>query len=332
MRFTCSTVLGAFLFVSPAAPLLAQTPVDPLTSVTADEIPGDFAAARAEAALARAQFLAGDHAPALEELRPMSDAGNPVAQNIVGIALTELNAAYGPYDRDTGFAYLLAAAEQDFGPAMHNLADTFEESHGDLAPDLEEAFSWYLAAAEIGYQYAFYDTGFALINGNGVAADVAAGRVWVERAVDGPERADALGMLGDLAYFGNGQEQDYAQALDYYVQAAAAGNTEAAFYAGYQYYWRQGTDEDDEAAIGLLEQAIAGDVREAYAFLALLLQHDNGAYSADPDPDPDPDPERARALAIQGDALGDGYASAVLGDTYRLGVGGDIDYDLARAA
>lgn len=324
MRFPFSAVLALVLSVPLAAPLLAQEPVDPLTPIEADQIPGDFAAAMAEAAQARAQFLAGDHAAALEALRPMADAGNPVAQNLVGIALTELNAAYGPYDRDAGFAYLRAAAEQDFGPAMHNLADTFEEDHGDLAPNPEEAFRWYLAAAELGYPYAFYDAGHALVNGNGVVADVAAGRAWIERALDGPERMHALEMLGDLAYYGEGQDEDLAQALDYYLQSAEAGSAQAAFNAAYQYYWGEGTSLDDAAAIPLLELAVAGDVLEAYGYLALLLRQDAGDHPADP--------VRARAVAMVGDDLGNGFASAVLGDFHRMGVGGEVDFALARAA
>lgn len=325
MRASVKLALAMVLSTALTSPALAQTtPVDPLVVITPDEIPGDFAAAIAEAADARSMFIAGDHGAALTLLRPMADAGNAVAQNIMGIALTDANSAYTPYNADLGFAYLLAAGEQGFGPAMHNLGDTYEETHEGFAPNLAESTRWYLAAAELDYMTAYYNAGYALVNGQGVPEDIAAGRIWVERALEGPERGLALGLLGNLAYFGQGQEVDFAQSLDYYLQSAEAGNAEAAYYAAYQYFWGEGTDVNDVAAHPLLEQAVAEHVTGAYAHLALMMSTGVGDIA--------PDPMRALALAIQGDERGDGYASAVLGDFFRTGVGAIVNYDQARAA
>lgn len=325
MRPFAHVALALVLSTALTSPVLAQiTPTDPIIAIGADEIPGDFAAAIAEAADAREMFLEGNHAEALTLLRPMADAGNAVAQNIMGIAFTEVNSAYGAYDPELGFAYLLAAGAQNFGPAMHNLGDTYEETHEDFAPNLVESTRWYLAAAELGYVTAYYNAGYALVNGQGVPEDIAAGRVWLERALEGPERGLSLGLLGNLAYFGRGQAVDHEQSLDYYLLSAEAGNAEAAYYAAYQFYWGEGTGVDDAAALPLLEQAVAEQVTGAYAFLALIMSSGIGDIA--------PDPMRALALATQGDERGNGFASAVLGDFFRRGVGTVVNYDQARAA
>jgi TPR repeat protein len=327
MSFAPRTLLVLALTTALGVPALAQTqiqPTDPLVVIEQADIPGDFSAALAEAQAGRDMFLAGEHAAALALLRPLADAGNPAAQNIVGISLTDLNGAYGPYDAAEGFRYLLAAGAQGFAPAMHNLGDTYEEEHPGFAPDLEQSFRWYLAAAELGYVTAFYNAGYALVNGYGIPEDPAAGRVWVERALDGPEGPVALGLLGDMAYYGLGQDEDLAQALDFYLQSAAAGNAEAAFFAAYQYYWGEGTEVNLGEARRLLEQAVAGDVTTALVYLALVVSEDGEGHAADPD--------RAFALAQAGDAAEDGFAASVLGDFHRLGIGTPVDLDLARAA
>jgi len=300
-------------------------PFDPLVVIAPEDIPGDFSSARAEAQVGRALFLAGSHAAALDILRPLADAGNPVAQNIMGLALTDLNGAYGPYDAELGFGYLLAAAEQDFGPAMHNLGDSYEETHEGFAPDLEESFRWYLAAAELGYARAYYDVAYALVYGYGIEADVAAGRAWTERMLDTEDRPFALEILGELAYYGDGEPQDQARALALFEEAAAGGSSWAAYFAAYQYLHGEGTPVDDAAALPLLEQAAEGGQIEAFAYLAEL--HAEAVV-------PGTDPSRALVLAMRGDDLGDDYAAVVLGRFYRHGVEGYVPVDphAARAA
>lgn len=326
MRTASRAILALLLSSCLVSPVLAQIePYDPLEVIEPHQIPGDFAAAMAEAAEARAMFLAGAHAEALEVLRPLADAGNPVAQNIVGIALTDLNGAYGPYDAAEGFRYLEAAALQNFGPAMHNLADSYEETHDGLAPNLEEAFRWYLAAAELGYENSYYDTAYALIYGYGAEVDYDAGRIWAERSLATEDRILALGLMGDMAYFGYGQDIDLEASLNFFLESAAGGDGWSAYYAAYQYIHGEGTPVDEAAALPLLELAVSQDVADAFAFLAEL--HADGQIEGT-------DPSRALALAMRGDELEDAYAAAVLGRFHRLGVQDyvPVDPDAARAA
>ncbi len=318
MRLAPRGLLALFLTSALIVPAWGQiAPADPLVVIEADSIPGDFTAAMEEAAEGRALFIAGNHAEALEMLRPLADAGNPVAQNILGIALTDLNGAYGPYDAAEGFRYLLAAGAQNFGPAMHNLGDSYEEEHDGIAPDPEQAFRWYLAAAELGYVRAYYNVGYGLVNGYGVAQDLAAGRVWLDRALDGDERAEALTLLGDLAYYGEGQEADLAQALALYLEAAGLGHAEAAYYAGYQYYWGEGTDQDWTAAAPFLEQALAGGERAgALNLLGNMAYHGEGR---------EVDFAEAFAFYLEAAGLGDADAAFRAAYQYLHGEGTEVD-------
>ena len=330
MRFSSRAVLALVLSTALAtpmlvAPVLAQTiATDPLIAIDAEQIPGDFSTAIADAAPGRTLFLAGEYVTALAMLRPLADAGNPVAQNILGVSLTERNGAYGTYDAAEGFRYLLAAGAQNFGPAMQNLGDTYDETHDGFAPNIEESSRWFIAAAELGYEPAFNGAAFALVYGHGVAEDGAAGRIFLDRALNGDYRAYTLGLLGDLAYFGQGQAQDLVLSLEYYLQAAEAGNAEAAWYAAFQYMSGEGALINPAAALPLLEQAVAGNELDAIGHLSLLLSSGEA--------DVVPDPDRAFALAMGGDEMGNGFASSVLGDFYRLGVGTEENFDLARAA
>ncbi len=325
MRLVPRAALALLLSSAFCLPGLAQTPTDPVVVIELEDIPGDFAAARAAADIGRNLFLAGDYAQALEVLRPLADAGNPVAQNILGISLTELNEAYAPYDAATGFAYLLAASEQGFGPAMHNLGDTYQETHAGFAPDPEASYRWFRAAADLGYASAYFDTAYALVYGLGVTADPVAGRVWAEQALDGEDRLEVLGFLGEIAYFGLGQPRDFEQALAFYLQAAEEGSAQGALYAAYQYIGGEGTPVDDAAAFPLLQQAIAAEIPEAFAFLAEI--HAAGEV-------PGADPAQAVALAMRGEELGDGYAATVLGNFHQYGLTDlvAVDLDAARAA
>lgn len=320
MRSATRALLALVLTTALTAPGFAQDqvqPVDPLVVIDLEDIPGDFAAARAQADEGRTLFLNGDHAAALDILRPLADAGNPVAQNIMGVALTDANGAYGPYDAAAGFAFLQAAAEQDFGPAMHNLADTYEEEHEGFSPDFERSFQWYLAAAELGYVRAYFNVGYGLVNGYGTAQDFAEGRLWLERALEGDERAAALSLLGDLAYYGEGQEADAAQALALYLEAAGLGHAEAAYYAAYQYFWGEGTEQDRIAAAPLLEQALAGNERAG----ALNLLGDLAYYGDGQEVD------HSRALALYLEAAGLGQAEAAYAAAYQYlhGEGTEVD-------
>lgn len=80
--------------------------------------------------------------------------------------------------------------------------------------------------ADRGDPQACFELGDRLLNGDGLPADPAAARVWLEKAARGGV-ADAMFRLGKMNHDGLGGPQDFAAALDYYGQAARQGIPEA---------------------------------------------------------------------------------------------------------
>lgn len=321
MRPAFCVLLAVLLSISLTDPLAAQSPLDQLS---AGAYAAEIARAEQEAEEGRALLAAGDHAAGIALLRPLAEDGNPVAQGYLGLVMTDPSGARGPYDPAEGLRHLTAAAEQGFGEAMHNLAIALGQDHPGFARDIGASSRWFIAAAERGVSPSFFDAGHALVNGRGVEQDIAAGLAWLGHALDGPDRGRALWVFGDLAHRGVGQDRDLARALNYYRLAAEAGDAYSAHVAGTLHFWGEGTPVDRAAALSLFEQAVEGDVDEAFAYLAILLR--NGV------PGRDPDPEAALVAAMEGDARGDGYAAGILGDFHRTGVGTPVDFGLARDA
>lgn len=73
---------------------------------------------------------------------------------------------------------------------------------------------------------ACFELGDRLVNGDGMPADPAAARTWLERAARGGV-AEAMFRLGKMSFDGVGGPKSIELALDYYAQAAVLGVPEA---------------------------------------------------------------------------------------------------------
>lgn len=73
---------------------------------------------------------------------------------------------------------------------------------------------------------ACFELGDRLLNGDGIAADPVAARIWLEKAAQGGV-GDAMFRLGKLHHDGIGGPRDFGRALEYYGNAARAGIAEA---------------------------------------------------------------------------------------------------------
>ncbi len=79
------------------------------------------------------------------------------------------------------------------------------------------------------------------------------------------ENHDAEFELGAMFHDGDGIDQDYAKALEWYTKAAQAGNRQAAFNLALMYRNGEGTSVNLDAAHGWFVRASdAGDVRAAF--------------------------------------------------------------------
>lgn len=306
-----------------ALPGFAQDDVDITTGPDSASLDA-FAADERMAQAARQRFIDGDYAGAIPVLETLAQTGNPVAMNILGAAFSE---PAGPlaefYDPAAALRWYEASAQQGYPRALHNMGVFYEEEHPGIAPDEVLAYENYRAAADLGYEESYYDVAWALANGVGVAEDFEAARRFAVQALGTTFRPSALSLLGDMAYYGQGEPQDYARSLELFLQSSAAGHGYGSASAAYQYYFGEGVEVDDARALELFQLGAEQGEPFAHGYLAEIFALGYGTEI---------DAVQAAAHALEGDRLGDGFSSAWLGQFYREGNGLAQDFDLARAA
>ncbi|MGJ8610580.1 MAG: tetratricopeptide repeat protein [Octadecabacter sp.] len=281
-----------------------------------------FAAAYAEVGDARSLVLENNYDAARAIVAPLAEAGNPVAQNLLGIILEHAD------DDSASFlpaldAYAQAMA-QGYGKAFYNAAMIYGDGGVDVPVDLPKMMQTYRDGADIGYAPAHEEWVWHLLFGDDAIADHAAGFVQALAGVERyPESARLRTLLADAYYYGLGTPQDYVAALDQYVIAADLGDENGQFSAGFQYFYGEGTPVDDTRARIYFEQAADQDYGWAYGYLAHIYFV---GYSVTPDYD------RAFAYAQLGDGRDDGQAAYFLGEAYRTGEGTAQDLAAAQAA
>lgn len=217
---------------------------------------------------ARTRWLAGRYDGIWDVIRRAAEDGHPVAQNMLGVSLTDPEGAQGlPYDPAAAHGWYLKAADQGFARAHFNLAIFWQKDHpgfgidpdksraraeeaialgyphantviGDLyktglvgPADPARAFEYYRRAADGGAFNGYRMTGYAYLNGEGVEKDAELGALYLERAV----RAGDSVPLRDLAFLYEGNEgvpQDLVKAYLLYRLGVERGRADAAYELG----------------------------------------------------------------------------------------------------
>jgi TPR repeat protein len=173
-------------------------------------------------------------------------------------------------------AGLLAQAGRP-ADAQHWYRQAAERGHDDAAYHLgellwadnnpDEAKPWYEQAAEHGHAQAARQLGWLLLNTKGDR--VGAARWWRRATQTGPVTPDIAAKLGEILV----QDGAPAEAQDWYRQAAAAGDWNAAYQLG-ELLWADGCPQQ---AIPCYEQA-AGQGHARAAFQLGWLHHVAGEH------------------------------------------------------
>ncbi|HEX9568258.1 MAG TPA: tetratricopeptide repeat protein [Rhodospirillales bacterium] len=132
-------------------------------------------------------YKRGDYSVALAELRPLAEAGDPVAQFSIG--------------------YMYA------------------EGRG-VASDLRVAAEWFDKAARQGHAMAQFNLGLLYVGGKGVPEDPVRGAEWLGKAAE-QGLASAQNNLGYLYNKGRGVPRDQVRAYMWLSLAASNGHQEA---------------------------------------------------------------------------------------------------------
>lgn len=193
-----------------------------------------------ELGAARTAWLNGRYDGIFDVIRAEAEAGNPVAQNILGASLSERDGGKGlDYDPEAALDWYDRAIAQDYDRAVYNKALFWREEHPGFGPDYARSRSLAEQAVEMGNVY-------------------------------------ALNLLGDMAFHGQGQEADPAKAVAYYRRAADLESGPGLREMGYAHYHGNGVPVDMTLALAFMERAVTAGDRKAIADLAWLYEGNDG--------------------------------------------------------
>lgn len=213
----------------------------------------------------------GDFATALQEWRPLAEAGSSTAQ--YNLAVMYANGEGVPQNDTEAARWYRLAAEQGSVAAQLNLGFVYEAGQG-VPRDGAEAIKWYRLAAEQGSAAAQLNLGLMYDEGRDVPRDAAEAVRWYLLAAEQGNAAAQLN-LGYMHRYGEGVPQDDAEAARWYRLAAEQGNAAAQSNLGLVYRNGRGVPQDDAEALRWYR--LAADQGNAVAQLNIGLMYREGA-------------------------------------------------------
>jgi TPR repeat protein len=267
-----------------------------------NDVNGMFALA---SAYASGKGIGKDVAQARRWFQRAAEAGYAPAMAAVGEMYA--NGVGAPKDGATAVDWYRKAAEKNNPVAIAGLGWMYESGNG-VTQDYGQAQRWYRKATEFNHPGAFYRLGAMAEAGHGGPKDYILAAKWYRQAVarDHTFAMIALGLLYEagrgvdrdpkeaLRLFkqagekGNGaglfyagfyyeRSKDYAQAVDFYSQAARMGDTAAMHNLGVAYDRGRGVGENRRTAADWIFKA----VKAGSAFSVKQMTDNAGAYSVD---------------------------------------------------
>ena len=204
-RTTCS--------VKPLGAILVALLMTLSSPVSAQDLQKGYAAAQA-----------GDFATALQEWTPLAEAGDDLAQFLLGLMYDKGEGV--PQDYAEAVKWYRLAADQGNASAQYNIGNRYSNGKG-VPQDYAEAVKWYRLAADQGVATAQYNLGVMYQQiGQGVPQDYAEAVKWYRLAAD-QGVASAQNNLGTVYVNGQGVLQDNVMAHMWYNIASANGDDKA---------------------------------------------------------------------------------------------------------
>lgn len=252
--------------------------------------PGDM---QSRARLARAYYIGQQYEDMYPHVELAAEAGNAMAQQLLGDSLVDGKGIEKDFERS--FALLEASAAQDYAPGIYSLGLSFRAGEG-VEKDDAKAAELFARAAEMDHRFALGDLGIMKLMADGVERDLEGGVALLERAA---EQRDSYSMM-QLGYFYSDSDlmpHDGKRALDYFLAAEAAGETQGASAAAYIYLGEYDGVEADYAEAERLARK-AADAEDGGGYFVLGYMAENGLGATQ-------DLDAARILYARGAELGD---------------------------
>jgi TPR repeat protein len=238
------------------------------------------AAVAGDLEVGRAAIDSGDYGRAVELLLPLAKAGDPVAQNAIGVLY--MNGWGVEQDPGQGVQWFRMSADQGEPGGFLNLACAYRKGTG-VERSCRQARDLLLDCAGRGDSRCQTDLGELLATGcPDLAPNQKEALKWTKAAAD---QGDSLAMGNLAASYATGQgvKQDYKKAIAWYERAAAAGNALAAYNLAGMYERGEGVKKDAAAARRWYETAASSGHRGAQLRVELLDVDSRSADTFDPE-------------------------------------------------
>lgn len=165
----------------------------------------------------------------------------------------------------------------------------------------------YLGSASIAEDHEDYDTALEYYN----------------KVLEGEEQAYiayAMYNIGDMYYYGQGVEQDYAQAMEWYEKSADMGNPTAMSNIAFMYANGEGVEQDYAKAVELFEKSADLGDRDAMNNLGYMYAYGQGVKQ-----------DYAQAMEWYRKAADLGNASAINNIAFMYANGEGVEQDYIKA-
>ena len=197
----------------------------------------------------------------ISKLRTSAEAGNSEAAFFLANCYSEGRGV--ERDLEQAFQWYLAAAENGYPPAMGGVAECYDQGLGTEI-DLPKSFEWILRYAETGDAVAMFNAAVSFEKGIGTGQDMNKAFYWYLKSA---EAGYELAMYNTaLCYLlGMGTEQEPGQAFCWTDRLAQAGNAAGMYNLGYMYQHGIGVQENAQLAYTWYRKAAeAGDADGMY--------------------------------------------------------------------
>lgn len=179
---------------------------------------------------------------------------------------------------DLGMSLLQRAAKEGDIDAKFHIADIYDENE-----EYDKAFPIYQELADNGYVYGNAQVGLYYFYGYYVDKDKSKAVEYFKECEeytlgDNYEgiRAQAMDLLGDCYYYGDGIEKDFKRSFECYLNAAEAGNNSAQCNVAYAYEMGEGTEKNPTKAVEWYQKSADNGNKHAMRNLALCYKTGNG--------------------------------------------------------
>jgi len=215
----------------------------------------------------------------IKELTELAESGDPVAQNSLGEMYRDGNGV--KKSKKNAIIWFEKAAEAGNSDAQCNLGDEYisdfsDEERLDAAEklfksaaeqnnprgwiglaqlenrneiyDSDKIFVLTMKAAELDYPPAMRSIGWYYENGDGVDQSFEKAMEWYSRAADGGD-GESMYAIGELYLNGSGVDQSYDKAMDWYMKAVSIDEPMGLYGVAMMYEKGYGVEKSAEKAI-----------------------------------------------------------------------------------